>query len=57
MINVGEVLETAVNSMKAGKIYLIEKRLYEDRIIDHLKLLSSEDRYMRFGTSINDQRI
>lgn len=43
--------------MKAGKIYLIEKRVYEQKMIDHLKRLSPEDRHMRFGTSIQDDRI
>ncbi len=57
MINLGEVIETAVNSMKAGKVYLIEKRSYEQNIIDHLKRLSPEDRYMRFGVKITDERI
>ena len=57
MINVGEVLETAVNSMKADKVYLIEKRVYESKMIEHLKRLSPEDRYLRFGAQLGDERI
>lgn len=57
VFNPGEVLEAAMNSIKAGKVYLIEKRTYADKIIDHLTRLNDEDRRMRFGVNLPDQRI
>lgn len=57
VFNVGEVLGAAVNSMKAGKVFLIQKNTYREEIKDHLKRLSSEDRHLRFGVVIADERI
>lgn len=57
VFNVGEVLEATVNSLKAGKVYLIQKQTYSDEIKGHLKRLNPDDRHLRFGTSITDDRI
>lgn len=57
MFNPGEVLEAAVNSLKANKVYRIDKDNYRADIIQHLCRLSSEDRHMRFGVALPDARI
>lgn len=57
VFNVGEVLEAAVNSLKAFKVYLIEKQTYADKLIAHLQRLNPDDRRMRFGISLPDERI
>ena len=57
VLNVGEMLASAVNSLKAGKVYLIEKNTYVDKIVAHLARLNEDDRRMRFGTVIINERI
>ena len=47
----------AVNSAKAGKVYLIDKSVYEFKLKDHFLHLNDDDRRLRFGTSLPDERI
>lgn len=57
ILNIGEVLEHSMNVFKANKVYLIEKDLYVQPLIDHFTRLSQDDRRLRFGTPIIDERI
>ena len=57
ILNIGEVLEHSMNVFKANKVYLIEKDLYVDQLIKHFMRLSQEDRRLRFGAPIIDERI
>ena len=57
LMNVGEILADVVNSMKAGKVYHVEKNTYIDKMVAHIKRLDADDRRMRFGVSLGDERI
>lgn len=57
MYNPGEALATAVNSLKAGKVHLIDKKVYEFKLKDHFLHLNSDDRRLRFGANLPDERI
>ena len=57
MYNPGEALATAVNSLKAGKVHLIDKKVYEFKLKDHFLHLSNDDRRLRFGANLPDERI
>lgn len=57
MYNVAEILATAVNTAKAGHVYLINLPVYRDKLVNHFKKLSDSDRRMRFGVILGDDRI
>ena len=57
MFNAVEILASAVNTAKAGKVHLIEKDAYIEKLIDHFSRLDPEDRRMRFGVSLGQERI
>lgn len=57
MYNVVEMLANAVNTAKAGNVYLIDRKVYRDKLVKHFKKLDMNDRRMRFGTMIVDERI
>ena len=57
MYNPGEALATVVNSLKAGKVHLIDKKVYEFKLKDHFLSLNDDDRRLRFGANLPDERI
>lgn len=57
MYNVVEMLASAVNLAKAGRVYLINRQVYRDKLVDHFKKLNVEDRRMRFGVILGNDRI
>ena len=57
MLNIAETLESMKNSMRAGKISLIDKFEYRDKLISHFVRLNENDRRMRFGVVLNNDRI
>ena len=57
MYNVVEMLASAVNSAKAGNVYLIDRKVYRDKLINHFQQLDMSDRRMRFGVMLGDERI
>jgi len=57
MYNVGELLASVVNTAKSGAVYLIDRKVYRDKLVNHFKRLNANDRRMRFGVSLGDERI
>lgn len=57
MLNAGQVIASALNTFKAGKVHLIEKDAYTEKLIEHFSRLNAEDRRMRFGVSLGQERI
>ena len=57
MLNAGQVIASALNTFKAGKVHLIEKDAYTEKLIEHFSRLDAEDRRMRFGVSLGQERI
>ena len=57
MYNPGEALATVVNSLKADKVHLIDKKVYEFKLKDHFLSLNDDDRRLRFGANLPDERI
>lgn len=50
-------IESVFQVFKPGNVYLIEKRTYEQKIIDHLSALNDDDKYLRFGCAMNQANI
>lgn len=50
-------IESVFQIFKPGNVYLIEKHIYEQKIIDHLSALNDDDKYLRFGCAMNQANI